>query len=109
MFKKDPFKDSSRVSDIDFGTGQSYSTKLVVSVPDNFAVEELPKPVFVHTADSGIVFKREIISTAGQVIVNNSININRASFTKEEYKTVKSFFDKIYALINEQVVLKRKE
>jgi hypothetical protein len=49
-----------------------------------------------------------IYSAGNQLLIRNTFTVNRALFVKEEYKGLKSFFEKVYALINEQVVLKRK-
>ncbi len=109
MFEKNPFRDTARYSDIDFGSSQSYNTSLNVVVPPGFAIEETPKSVLIRMPDSSVMFKREIFSSSNQVLIRNSFNINRALFEKEEYRTLKTFFDKVYVLINEQIVLKKKE
>ncbi len=59
--------------------------------------------------DSSVMFKRVIYAAGNQLLIRNTFTVNRALFVKEEYKGLKSFFEKVYALINEQVVLKRKE
>jgi len=107
MFKKNPFKDSTRQSDIDFGCIQSYYTTINVILPGNFEIAEMPKSITIRLADSSIMFKRELFSAEKQILIRNAFIINRANFGREEYSAVKSFFDKIYALINEQIILKK--
>lgn len=109
MFVKNPFKDSTRLSDIDFGCNQSYLTRFYFGVPENFSIEEVPKSTSIRMADSSIIFTREFFVSGKQIMVRNNFNINRALFSKEEYSGIKTFFDKIYALINEQVILKKKD
>ncbi len=109
LFKKNPFKDSIRYSDIDFGCNQSYVTRILVLVPENFSVEDLPKSIAIRTEDSSILFKREFLTANNQVLIRHSFNFNRALFSSDEYAGLKTFFDKVYALINEQIVLKKKE
>ncbi|HVX50586.1 MAG TPA: DUF3857 domain-containing protein [Chitinophagaceae bacterium] len=108
MFKKNPFKDTSRTSDIDFGCIQSYTTRLLLLVPENFSVEELPKSISIRMSDSSIVFTREIVSLNRQLMIRNSFIVNRPLFFSDEYNGIKSFFDKVYGLINEQILLKKK-
>lgn len=109
LFKKNPFVDTVRYSDIDFGCNQAYATRILLNVPADFSIEDLPKSVAVRTEDSSMIFKRQILSANHQVLIQHSFIINRALFTADEYTGVKSFFDKVYALINEQIVLKKKE
>lgn len=108
MLKNNPFKDTARFTDIDFGSNHSYATSIHVLVPENFSIEEVPKSKFIRMGDSSIMFKRAIYSAGNQLLIRNTFTVNRALFAKEEYKGLKSFFEKVYALINEQVVLKRK-
>ena len=109
MFKKNPFKDTTRYTDIDFGSNQTFITKILVAIPQNFSVDEVPKSIFIRMEDSAVMFKREILSSPSQVLIRNSFVINRPLFDKEEYSSLKSFFDKVYALMNELIVLKKKE
>jgi hypothetical protein len=109
FFRKNPFKDSIRYSDVDFGCNQSYVTRILVAVPQNFDIEDVPKSITIRTEDSSIIFKREFLTANNQVLIRHSFSFNRALFSSDEYTGLKTFFDKVYALINEQIVLKRKE
>lgn len=109
MFKKNPFKDTTRMYDIDFGCAQTYSTSMNVGVAANFTIDEVPKSISIRMSDSSILFKREIFSSGSQIVIRNSFTVNRSRFDKDEYSGVKSFFDKVYALINEQIILKKKD
>ena len=109
MFKKNPFSDSARYSDIDFGCNQSYTTSIRLNISPVFNVEEIPKSVLIRTEDSSILFRQQFFSAGNQLLVRNTFTINRAVFDKEEYTGVKSFFDKVYTLLQDQVLLKKKE
>lgn len=56
-----------------------------------------------------MMFKREILSSGNQVLIRNTFTINRPLFDRGEYGGLKSFFDKVYGLINEEILLKKKE
>jgi hypothetical protein len=58
-------------------------------------------------ADSSITFKMEILASGRQLLVRSNFTINRPVFEKTEYGGLKAFFDKVYALLNQQVVLKK--
>lgn len=109
MFKKNPFSDTTRYSDIDFGCNQSYTTSIRLNISPVFNVEEIPNSVLIRTEDSSILFRRQFFSSGNQLLVRNTFTINRTVFDKDEYKGVKSFFDKVYILLQDQVLLKKKE
>jgi hypothetical protein len=107
-FKKNPFRDSVRYTDIDFGCNQSYSEKIQVHIPDNFSIESLPQSRIIRLKDSSIFFKREFFSDETNILIRNSFVIRQAYFFKEDYAAIKTFFDKLYALLNEEILLKKK-
>lgn len=109
MLKKNPFTDSARRSDVDFGASQGYETTMRFTLPAAFSVEEIPKTILLTLPDSSIMFSRQISVSNNQLLISNSFTIKKPSFGKDEYSGLKTFFDKVYGLINEQVVLKKKE
>lgn len=108
LFKKNPFSDTARFSDIDFGCNQSYSTSLRLNISPVFTVEEIPNSILIRTEDSSILFRRQFFSSGNLLLVRNTFTINRAVFDKEEYGGIRSFFEKVYALLQDQVLLKKK-
>ena len=107
-FKKNPFTDTARLYDVDFGCTQSYFMSLNLKVADNFSIEGLPKGISIRMQDSSILFRREIFQGNNELLIRNTFTINNSYFDKDNYSAVKSFFDKVYALINDQVLLKKK-
>jgi hypothetical protein len=78
-----------------------------LKVADNFSIEGLPKGICIRMPDSSILFRRDIFQGNNQLLIRNTFTINNSYFDKENYSAVKSFFDKVYALINDQVLLKK--
>lgn len=109
MFRKNPFADEERRTDVDFGCNQYYSMNIHITIPEIYEIDELPKSTMIRMPDSSLLFKREILKGNNELYIRNSFEINYLLYTKEEYPGVKQFFDKVYALISEQVVLKKKE
>ena len=107
-FKKNPFKDSIRYTDIDFGSNQAYYEKIHIQIPDYFSIESLPQNMVIRLKDSSIFFKREFFSNESNILIRNSFIIKQAYFDKEDYTSVKTFFDKFYAVLNEEILLKKK-
>ena len=108
MFRKNPFTGSTRNSDIDFGCMQHFLTYLLIDIPENYSVEEIPKSVFLRTSDTSIAFRKDVSFTNNQIGVRCDFELNNPFFDKKDYTAVKQFFDKIYANINEQILLKKK-
>jgi hypothetical protein len=105
--QKDPFTDTVRYSDVDFGCNQSLSTQLRIRLPENFSVESLPRSVALYKNDSTICFERKLSVEDRYLVISNSLIIRNTIYIKEDYAALKAFFDKFYALTNEQVVLKK--
>jgi hypothetical protein len=70
-------------------------------------VESLPGNVALYKNDSTICFERKLSVEDRYLVISNSLTIRNAIYIKEDYAMLKAFFDKFYALTNEQVVLKK--
>ncbi len=106
-FRKNPFTDSIRRSDIDFGCNQKYTTNIHIQLPANFSIEEMPKEITIRTEDTSIFFESEFFSSGSEIVVRNTFEINNPIFLKEQYFGVKDFFDKLYSIINHDIILKK--
>jgi hypothetical protein len=108
-FRKNPFNDSIRHTDIDMGSNQSYTMYLHLKIPDTFIIDELPKNILVRSIDSSMLFKREIFRDGNTIVFRNSFDIQRPIYSKEEYFGIKEYFKRIYEVINDRIVLKKKK
>lgn len=108
-FRKNPFTDSIRRTDIDFGANSSFLIHMEITLPEKIKIEELAKNKIIRTPDTVLLFNRFNEMSGNKLIVNSSFNINDAIFYKEDYPAVSDFFKNVYAILNEQILLKRKE
>ena len=53
-------------------------------------------------------FKRELLLKDSILVIKNSFDIQRTTFPKEEYPMVRDYFKKIYGVISEPIILKKK-
>lgn len=106
--KTNPFISDKRNFDIDFGANQEFSVTLNLTVPDNFLVDEIPKDITLIKADSTIRFTRKSSLQAHNLQIHLKLEYFESYFAKEEYTSLKEFFSKMYAILNEPVVLKKK-
>jgi hypothetical protein len=107
-FKRNPFTDSVRYSDVDFGCNQSYTSRLRIKLARNFSLESMPEDRLIQNPDSNIVFKRRVYMEGSYLIVENSFLLKNTIFIKEEYGSLKSFFDRFYAFQNDVIPIKRR-
>ncbi len=108
-FRKNPFTDTARRANIDFGCNQLYSVDMYITFPGNFEVSEIPANKEIRLPDTSVSFRRFIAVQNNTLVVRNYFGLQNAIYTAAQYPFVKQVFEKIYGLLNEQIVLKRKQ
>jgi hypothetical protein len=71
-------------------------------------VESLPQSMALYKNDSTLCFERKLSVEDRYLVISNSLTIRNTIYIKEDYAQLKAFFDKFYAMTNEQVVLKKR-
>jgi hypothetical protein len=106
--EKNPFLADSRFSDIFFGANQKYSLIGSFNIPEGYAFEELPKNTRMIMPDTGIVFTRLAGVTENTLSVRVTLEFRKPYYMLEEYPEFKEFYKKLYGLLTEQFVIKKK-
>ncbi|MFI5133561.1 MAG: DUF3857 domain-containing protein [Chitinophagales bacterium] len=106
--KANPFIKETRHSDIDFGCNQELTLTLNLDMPSNYQVDHLPKNITVRAPDSSFFFRRRFSVDSSQILLSQTFEIKRPLFDKEDYLAVKEFFDRVFALMAEEIILKKK-
>lgn len=107
-FRSNPFISDIRFTDVNYGYLQNHEILELISLPEGWEPEELPKDFRMITPDQSITCARYI------KFMNNSLNVmfriefNRSLFDSGEYATLKEFFKKMTNLLNEQIILRKK-
>jgi hypothetical protein len=107
--KENPFVKDKRNTDIDFGCRQELSLKLNLSIPATFQVDFIPKSITVRAPDTSFIFRRNVFADADGISLQQTFEITKPVFYKEEYPAIQEFFKRVYALMNEEIVLKKKK
>ena len=107
-FRKNPFTDSLRHSSLDFKCRQYVKTTVNLALPANYKVEHMPQDVRLRMGDSSILFQRNNVEEPDQLYFINTMEILYPSFDKEEYPAIRDFFSRMYTMITEQIILKKK-
>jgi hypothetical protein len=108
-FRKNPFTDSLRFSEIDFSCNQKYTQITKIILPPDMSVETAPKSIVIRMQDSSIVYTRKIYQRARYFWIENELMINRPAFSVEEYPGLRNFFKQVYKLLEEEIVLSKND
>lgn len=106
-FKENPFKQEERKFPVDFGHPLSESYSLVVTMPEGYDVEELPKSVNLITPDKSAGFSYAIGKSGNVLQLRTKMNIDRPVYLPEEYEELREFITQVIAKQSEQIVLKK--
>ena len=106
--EKNPFIADNRFSDVFFGTNQQYNIIGNFNIPDGYQFDELPKNMKMIMPDTSIVFSRMMAVNGGQVSVRMQLEIKKPFYSTEEYPYFQEFYKKLFEMLNEQIVFKKK-
>ncbi len=109
--EKNPFVADERYTDINFGSKQSFTSYINYEISDGLTVESLPKNITLLMADKSIRFQRTIeVSNGGtRISALVKIDILKPTYNPGEYPTLKEFYKKMFAMIDEPVLIKVKK
>lgn len=108
-FRKNPFTDSVRHTSIDFNSRQYLMTSVTINLPDNYEVSSLPKNIRMRMADSSVLFSRVITHKDNIIRFVNTMEVLYPVFEPDEYPGIADFFSRMYGMITEQIILKKKK
>lgn len=103
-----PFVAEDRFSDVFFGTNQSVVIISNFKIPEGYTFEELPKNLRMIMPDTSIEISRRVASENNMVSVRMTLEFKRPYYTKDEYPDFREFYKKLFDLLNEQIVYRRK-
>lgn len=109
-FDHNPFVSENRFTNIHFGTRQSTQLTQLITIPENYKPEELPKNINLVMPDRSLSFLRSVNYDLNSktVAIRMKLEINQPIFGPEKYPSVSQFFKKMVDLLNEPLVLKKK-
>ena len=107
-FDENPFKQPKREYPVEFPYPRKDQFILNLTIPQGYAIEEIPKPIRVNLPDKGGFFQyiSSVKDNLIQLVVK--IQLDQLHFEPEEYPSVKEFFNQIATKSAEQIVLKKK-
>ncbi len=106
---KNVFIAEKRNTDIDFGCNQLFIYNMQVGLPASYLIEHLPKSITVRAPDSSFFYKITYSSDPQSINMSQIFEVKRAIYSKEDYPGVQDFFKRMYALMTEEIILKKKK
>ncbi len=109
-FETNPFLAANRFSDMNFGFKQNISFSTYIDVPEGYVSDALPKSLQLVNADKTVIFIRELFDDAAnrKVLARIRIEFKKSLYSVDEYGELKEFYKKMFDMLNEQIVLKKK-
>jgi Domain of Unknown Function with PDB structure (DUF3857) len=105
---KNPFLDENRITDIDFNYPKKYVISGSYFLTDDFIVNDLPKNKKMLMPDSSIELTRMVQKENNIISFKFTLDFNSPAYVAESYPLIKDFFKKMYAILDERIVLKKK-
>ncbi len=104
---ENPFKLEKREYPIDFTYPRFYAYQGKITLPEGYAIDEIPSPAGIALPNRKGRFIYSIAETDGVITITSLIQIKESLFLPEEYPFVKEFFSQIVEKHNEQIILKK--
>ncbi len=102
-----PFTADRRFSDIFFGANQKYTIAESIFIPEGWAFDEMPQNVKMIMPDTSIVFTRLISAKDDLLSMRVTLEFKKPVFRVDEYDAFREFYKKLFAMLNEQIVIKK--
>ena len=106
--EKNPFIADQRQTDVFYGVTQDYTIDCVVSLPDGYKMDDLPKNVKMITPDTSIVFTRKSEYQDGLLSVLIHLEFKAPMYPMTDYDVFKEFYKKLFDFLNDKFVYKKK-
>lgn len=108
-FEKNPFINENRYSNVNFGYKKSISTNSTITLPKDYMLDAVPKPVKMTTPDKDILFTRNIVydKENNSVLCMFSIEFKKSLYSLDEYFILQQVYKKMFEFLKEPLVIKK--
>jgi hypothetical protein len=105
--QQNPFKQENRQYPVDFAFPYKDKYAFVITIPDGYKVESLPKPMALSIDNKYASFNFSIASSENKITVALTLDINTSILPSDHYESLKEFFKKVIEKENEKIILKK--
>jgi Domain of Unknown Function with PDB structure (DUF3858)/Transglutaminase-like superfamily len=108
-YKDNPFKSADRKYPVEMSYVKDETYVLNMEIPKGYMVDEIPKSARVSLNGDEGSFEYMIAKDETNVQLRTRLKLNKATFTPEDYNTLRDFFSFVVKKQSEQVVFKKKK
>ena len=109
VFPDNPFKLEERKYPVDFAYSRIYTTRFLMSLPENYEFVNMPENQRFSIAGDKVICGMKSVQQNGQLNLSFKLIINNFYFTAEEYQELKTFFGKLSIIQkNTRLTIKKK-
>lgn len=105
---ENPLLAEKRITDIDLVSNQVLINSVQIHLNGLYEVDHLPKSIKLISPDSSLIYQASYSISEDKISATQIIETRRSLFHKEEYTSLQDFFKKMFALMAEDIVLKKK-
>jgi hypothetical protein len=105
--KENVFKLPTREYPVDFGSPIEKFYLSKITIPEGFAVDELPKPRVITLPGNAGKYSYNVTQMGNTLNVVSMLQINKSLFLQDEYPHLREFYSQMIAKQAEQIVLKK--
>lgn len=108
LFSDNPFKKEDRKFPVNFDYLETYKQMVNITIPEGYAVEELPaSQKYVFGDDNAITFSYRIVQNESTILLQYGFQTKELMIGQDLYPGLRDFFSKIILKNSEQIVLKK--
>src|SRR5258708_21867421 len=106
--EENPFKSEKREYPVDYGNKVEKIYSCKITIPDGFAIEELPKSIIIVMPENAAKYSYNIAQLNNTINITSNFQVNKILFLQTDYPFLREFYNQVIAKQAEQIVLKKK-
>lgn len=103
-----PFIAEKRESAIDFGYNQTFHVIGSINIDSNYVIEDMPKNIRMILPDTSVMFTRILQKNNQTISFQIKVDFMRQRYEADEYPDVKELYKKLFAMLTENIAIKKK-
>jgi len=104
---ENPFNAETRVYPVDFTCPFDKMHNFSITLPEGYAVEELPTSVSIALPERAAIFQFAVQQAGNTIRLNSRFSVNKSLFSIEDYPMLREFYTQVLAKQAEQIVIKK--
>lgn len=106
-YKENPFRAAERLYPVEMPYVINENFVLNMDIPKGYKVEEVPKSSRVKLNENEGLFEYLVAKDENTIQLRSTLKLNKATYSPEDYQTLRDFFGYVVKKHSEQIVLKK--